>query len=208
FTLVWAGEQARGRGRRGRNWASPPGNLYMSLLLRPGVAPGAAAQIGFVAAVALAEVLRAMVPAHIEVALKWPNDVLLDRAKVSGILPEALAQGEGGTVEALVLGIGVNVLSHPPSTNWPATSLARIGVPMAVETLLERLAAALDAWIGRWRREGFAPIRERWLQAAVGLGAEAEGRLEHTVLKGRFLCLYSGGALVLGPSDGSDPQGV
>ena len=208
FTLVWALEQTQGRGRRGRSWASPPGNLYLSLILRPEVAPGEAAQIGFVAAVALAETLRPLLPPDAELALKWPNDVLVGRRKVSGILPEAMAAGEGGRVEALVLGIGVNVASHPEGTAWPATDLAAAGVDIALERLLERLAASLDRWIGLWRSEGFAPVRARWMALALAPGALVELRLDGRSLSGRFIEIDPQGALVLAPADGSAPQRI
>jgi BirA family biotin operon repressor/biotin-[acetyl-CoA-carboxylase] ligase len=208
FTLVWALEQTQGRGRRGRSWTSPPGNLYVSLLLRPDVGPAEAAQIGFVAAVALAEMLRALLPTGLEVALKWPNDVLVGRRKVSGILPEALAADEGGRIEALVLGIGINVASHPDGTAWPATDLAAAGVRIGLEGLLERLAASLDHWIGTWRRQGFAPVRARWMELALALGEPVELRLDGRTLSGRFVEIDPEGALVLAPADGSSPQRI
>jgi BirA family biotin operon repressor/biotin-[acetyl-CoA-carboxylase] ligase len=208
FTLVWALEQTQGRGRRGRSWTSPPGNLYVSLLLRPDVGPAEAAQIGFVAAVALAEMLRPLLPTGLEVALKWPNDVLVGRRKVSGILPEALAADEGGRIEALVLGIGINVASHPDGTAWPATDLAAAGVRIGLEGLLERLAASLDHWIGTWRRQGFAPVRARWMELALALGEPVELRLDGRTLSGRFVEIDPEGALVLAPADGSSPQRI
>jgi BirA family biotin operon repressor/biotin-[acetyl-CoA-carboxylase] ligase len=208
FTLVWALEQTQGRGRRGRSWTSPPGNLYVSLLLRPDVGPAEAAQIGFVAAVALAEMLRPLLPTGLEVALKWPNDVLVGRRKVSGILPEALAADEGGRIEALVLGIGINVASHPDGTAWPATDLAAAGVRIGLEGLLERLAASLDHWIGAWRRQGFAPVRARWMELALALGEPIELRLDGQTLSGRFVEIDPEGALVLAPADGSSPQRI
>jgi BirA family biotin operon repressor/biotin-[acetyl-CoA-carboxylase] ligase len=208
FTLVWALEQTQGRGRRGRSWTSPPGNLYVSLLLRPDVGPAEAAQIGFVAAVALAEMLRALLPTGLEVALKWPNDVLVGRRKVSGILPEALAADEGGRIEALVLGIGINVASHPDGTAWPATDLAAAGVRIGLEGLLERLAASLDHWIGTWRRQGFARVRARWMELALALGEPVELRLDGRTLSGRFVEIDPEGALVLAPADGSSPQRI
>lgn len=207
FTLIWALEQKQGRGRRGRSWSSPRGNLYLSLVLRPEVAAGEAAQIGFVAAVALAETLRPLLPPGAEIALKWPNDVLIGRRKVSGILPEALS-GETGRVEALILGIGVNVASHPEGSAWPATDLATEGAKIALEPLLERLAAALDRWIGIWGREGFAPVRARWMESALGAGERMELRLEHRVLAGRFIEIDAEGALLLAPTDGSPPQKI
>ncbi len=208
FTTVWALEQTSGRGRRGRAWSSPRGNLYLSIVLRPDAAPALAAQIGFVAAVALAEILREVLPPSAEVALKWPNDVLVGRRKVSGILPEAVAAGEAGRVDVLVLGIGVDVASHPQDTTWPATDLAAVGVQVGLEDVLERLTAALDHWIRLWRHQGFAPVRERWLSMALARGEPVELRLEGRVVAGRFLDIDPEGALVLGSADGSAQQRI
>jgi BirA family biotin operon repressor/biotin-[acetyl-CoA-carboxylase] ligase len=203
FTVVWALEQTSGRGRRGRSWTSPSGNLYLSVVLRPEVPPGEAAQIGFVAAVALAETLRQVLPPSGTISLKWPNDVLVNRRKVSGILPEVVATGEAGQVDALVLGIGVNVAHHPPDTAWPATDLTEAGARVELERLMERLAAALDRWIRLWQTEGFAPVRQRWKEQALPMGEPVELRLEGRVLAGRFLDIDPEGALVLGSADGS-----
>ncbi len=208
FTTTWALEQTSGRGRRGRSWSSPRGNLYLSIVLRPEAAPALAAQIGFVAAVALAETMREVLPPGAEVALKWPNDVLVGRRKVSGILPEVVAAGEAGRVEILVLGIGVNVASHPQDAAWPATDLASAGALAGLEDLLERLTAALDRWITIWRRQGFAPVRERWLSLALARGEPVELRLEGRVVAGRFLDIDPEGALVLGSADGSAQQRI
>ncbi|HXV25507.1 MAG TPA: biotin--[acetyl-CoA-carboxylase] ligase [Alphaproteobacteria bacterium] len=208
FTLVWALEQTKGRGRRGRSWSSPRGNLYLSVVLRPVISPAEAAQIGFVAAVALAETVHPLMPPGVEVALKWPNDVLVGRRKVSGILPEAIVANEGGTVEVLILGIGVNVTSHPVGTTWPATDLARAGVSVTLETLLERLADNLDRWVRLWGREGFAPVRRRWMEFALAPGQPVELRLDGRVLTGRFLEIDAKGALVLDSADGSAPQRI
>ena len=208
FTMVWATEQTQGRGRRGRSWSSPPGNLYISLLLRPDLPAGPAAQIGFVAAISLAEALRALLPTEVKLALKWPNDVLADGRKVSGILPEALASGEGSRIDALVLGIGVNIVSHPEGTAWPATNLAALGARARPDQLLENLAARLELWIGRWLGQGFAPVRERWLELALGRGEPIEVRLENRILKGRFVDLDLDGALVLATHDGRASERV
>ena len=199
-TFIWAREQTGGRGRRGRIWSSPPGNLYVSLLLRPGVPPAQAAQLGFVAAVAIAETLRASLPAERRVNCKWPNDLLIDGAKVAGILPEAEAAGR--RVEALVLGMGINLASHPADTPYPATSLRAAGSYVTIETLLESLAGSLHLWYRRWQEAGFAPIRARWLDFAAGLGQAIEIRLESATLKGRFVALDASGALDLEFVDG------
>ncbi len=199
-TIVWALEQTGGRGRRGRAWASPPGNLYASLLLRPGVTPAQAAQLGFVAAVALAEAIQSVLPPGRRVRCKWPNDLLIDGAKTVGILLEA--EGAGPTVNSVVLGMGVNIASHPANTPYRATSLHAAGSDVTVEGLLEILAGRLLAWYRMWQQEGFAPIRDRWLDFAEGLGKPIEVRLEGATLTGRFAALDAGGALDLELADG------
>jgi len=122
-TLIWARAQQAGRGRRGRPWVSEPGNLYMSLLLRPDRAAPAAAQLGFAAALAVGEAALPLLPASAALAYKWPNDVLIDGRKTSGILLESQAAGEG-RLDWLVVGIGVNLVSFPEGAEYPATSLA------------------------------------------------------------------------------------
>ena len=110
--VLRADAQTAGRGRRGRGWDSPPGNLYVSLLLRPPCPPATGATVGFVAAVALGAVLRALTPAPAPVRHKWPNDLLIGGAKMTGVLLEAGTQ-PSGALDWLVLGMGVNIVSHP-----------------------------------------------------------------------------------------------
>ena len=154
-TLVWAREQTRGKGRRGRAWNSPPGNLYCSLVLRPERARAEWGQVSFVAAVALAEAVERVAPG-LAPELKWPNDVLVGGRKLAGILLET-------DDAALIAGMGVNVASHPPGGG--ATSLAGEGAGegagVAVEGLLSEAAAAFLGWWQRWERDGFAAIRAR-----------------------------------------------
>jgi BirA family biotin operon repressor/biotin-[acetyl-CoA-carboxylase] ligase len=195
--VVWALEQTAGRGRRGRSWASPSGNLYLSLVLRPEGRPSEAAGAGLAAAVAAAKTVSSLLPEGAAVALKWPNDVLVGGRKLAGILPEAAVLPDG-RVEWVVLGIGVNLVSHPAETPYPATNLAAEGSgPVAIETALERLAQAFDHWLRRWREEGFGPIRSAWLALALGLGQPIEVRLESGTMAGRFVDLDGEGALLL-----------
>jgi len=202
-TLVWAGEQLAGRGRRGRGWTSPPGNLYMSLLLRPACAPSRACQLNFVTAVALAEAVAEMVPEGTPTSLKWPNDVLVGDAKVSGILLEAGAAADR-SVDWLVIGVGVNLTSHPAETPYPATDLRRAGARAATpELALEAFAQRFEWWYAAWNAGGFLPIRARWLSRARGLGEAIEVRLEHETLRGRFADLDETGALMLDMQSGS-----
>ena len=193
-TLVWAKEQAAGRGRRGNAWTSPAGNLYVSLVLRPEVPPGRFGELGFVAALATGETLGAFVEPLTELRYKWPNDVLLNGRKTSGILLE----GESGA-DFLVLGVGINVAHHPEG----ATSIrAEGGLEATVETVLERFSRAFLAWANRWLDDGFAPVRAAWLRRALALGQEIEVRLPHETLRGRFADLHTDGALLLDTPDG------
>ena len=196
-TLVWGLEQTAGRGRRGRGWHSPPGNLYMSAVLRPGKPATQSALIGFVAAVALADALQDLGLASDRLRLKWPNDVLVDKAKVAGILVETAAIA-GETPPWLVLGMGVNLAHAPEDTPYPAATLRAVGLAkLTVEGLLEALAGRLAEWYGRWLAEGFAPVRAAWLNRATGLGEPIEVRLDQESLQGRFVALEEDGALSL-----------
>ena len=196
-TLVWGLEQTAGRGRRGRGWHSPPGNLYMSAVLRPGKPAAQSALIGFVAAVALADALQDLGLAAARLHLKWPNDMLVDKAKVAGILVETAAIA-GETPPWLVLGMGVNLAHAPENTPYLATTLRAAGLAsVTVESLLETLAVRLAEWYGRWQNEGFAPVRAAWLKRATGLGEPIEVRLDQESLRGRFVALEEDGALSL-----------
>jgi BirA family biotin operon repressor/biotin-[acetyl-CoA-carboxylase] ligase len=201
-TLVWADAQTKGRGRRGRVWLSPPGNLYLSLVMRPAAAPARAAQLGFVAALALAEGLGALCGPGLDIRCKWPNDILATGRKLAGILLESEI-AENDMIDFVVIGTGANLASHPTGVETPATSLAAQGFPgIAPEQLLQAYVGRFDAWARTWRDGGFAPIREAWLARAAGLGEEIRVRLERVTLFGRFLDLDESGSLVLETADG------
>lgn len=188
-TVVWAREQTGGRGRRGRNWASPVGNLYSTTILRPACAAPRAVELGFVAALAVGD----LVPAGRTVRLKWPNDVLVDGGKVAGILLES-AIGQDGLAEHVVAGIGVNVSFAPqlPEMRYPGAALGG-----TVEAALEGLTRALAARMAQWRRDGFEAVRGEWLAKAGPLGAEVDVRLGEGLVRGRFAGLDREGALLL-----------
>jgi BirA family biotin operon repressor/biotin-[acetyl-CoA-carboxylase] ligase len=188
-TVVWSREQTGGRGRRGRHWASPIGNLYTSTILRPACHAARAAELGFVAALAVADIA----PVGHDVRVKWPNDVLIDGGKVAGILPES-AVGAGGEVDHVVMGIGVNVGFAPqlPDMRYPGATLGG-----SVEEALERLTAALAARLAQWRSEGFETVRAAWLAKAGPLGLEVDVRLGEELVRGRFAGMDREGALLL-----------
>jgi BirA family biotin operon repressor/biotin-[acetyl-CoA-carboxylase] ligase len=201
-TLVWAREQTAGRGRRGRFWSSPPGNLYLSLVARPQSVSARAAQLGFVAALALGDALAPLVGAAAELRYKWPNDMLINRRKVAGILLESETSA-GGAVDFVVIGVGVNLISTPREAEYPATSLAAEGIAgVDAPALLGAFAREIARWTRRWEEDGFAPVRAAWLARASGLGEAIRVRLDRATIEGRFLDLDADGALLL-----DTPQG-
>jgi BirA family transcriptional regulator, biotin operon repressor / biotin---[acetyl-CoA-carboxylase] ligase len=200
--VIRADRQTAGRGRRGRTWTSPPGNLYASILLRPKCRAAIAAQLGFVAALGVADALGELAPA-VEVRCKWPNDLLANGKKVFGILLET-EMTAGDHPDFVILGIGVNLVSSPRDTPYPATSLAEEGAPVITPAaMLAALLRHFDRWLNLWREAGFGPIREAWLPRAVGLGQPITVRLERDTLDGRFLDLDDDGVLLLGLPEGS-----
>ncbi len=196
---VIADRQTAGRGRRGRVWGDGAGNLMASVLVRAG---GPVQQLSFVAALALLDALeegrgQGSETSAPRLSLKWPNDVLLDGVKVSGILLERAG-------DALVIGFGVNLAQHPGDTERPATSLAAAKLPVpAPADLLARLMPAFADYRALWAAEGFEPIRRRWLASAAGVGDRMIARLGTETLEGRFEGLAGDGALTLRLDDAS-----
>lgn len=197
---VVAETQTEGRGRRGRSWDSPPGNLYCSMLLRPSCSARAAANLSFAAALAVCDSVAPLLPGSVEIGFKWPNDVLLDGKKVAGVLLESEIKGDA--VAWLIVGAGVNVARFPEHTEFPATSLAAAGCRASVRDVMEPYLDSLRLWYTRWRDDGFAPLREAWLARAQGLGETAEVRLGEERVRGRFLDIDSDGALQLETAEG------
>jgi BirA family biotin operon repressor/biotin-[acetyl-CoA-carboxylase] ligase len=195
--VVWALEQTAGRGRRGRIWVSPPGNLYASLILHPDCSPARAAQLGFVAALAIGSALGEMFPALEGLSYKWPNDVLVNRRKIAGILLES-EMTAAGKPTFLIVGIGVNLASSPTLAGYPATSITEESLgEVAPATMLEEFCRHFHSWRRRWREEGFAPVRAAWLARAASHGELIQVRLQPGTLHGRFLDIDELGALLL-----------
>jgi len=190
-----AGEQTAGRGRRGRVWDSPQGNLMSTLLLNPGRPAAVCAQLSFVSALASADAVAHFAPSA-DIKVKWPNDVLADGRKISGILLESASAG--GEPYFLAIGIGINLAHFPTDTIFPATSLAWLGVPVPpVADALTELAAAFAKWYEVWRAQGFAAIRDAWLARAANLGGRIRARLQNGELTGVFEGIDETGALIL-----------
>lgn len=207
--------QTGGRGRRGRPWETPVGNLAATMLLVDRLDPATAATLGFVAGLSLSDALAATVSnAQVSVALdgssgaghrfelKWPNDVLADGAKLSGILLESTMLADGRI--AVAVGIGVNVVAYPPDLPYPATSLAALGSTVDAEGLFFAMSGA---WVDNMRLwdagRGLPAIRERWLARAAGRGSRVAVRVDGRVASGIFETIDEACRLVIREDDNS-----
>lgn len=205
---VWimARRQTAGRGRHGRAWASPEGNLYATLLDRPAMAPAAAAQLSFAACLAVADLLASLAPSA-RVGLKWPNDALLNGRKAAGVLLES--SGRAGRLDWLAIGIGVNLENVPARESVidprvaPCSVTGEGGRRVTPDEALAMLADRLAYWKALHAAEGFGPLRTAWLGRAAGLGTRIEARLSDRVLSGTYEDVDATGALVL-----RTPQGA
>ena len=194
-TFVQALTQGAGRGRRGHEWASPPGNLYASLILRPQCDVATAAQISFVTALAIHDAVSEFLPDH-EARLKWPNDVLVDQRKIAGILLESQV-AKGTDLDWLVVGTGVNIDSFPDQVERPATSLKALGSDATLKEFAECYARHMLSRYRTWQNQGFTPVRKAWLERAWGQGGPVEVRLGNETFSGVFQDLDESGALIV-----------
>ena len=203
-TVVRARRQTAGRGRLGRTWISDPGNLYFSLVLRPGCPLDRAGQIGFIVANAVVEAVAAVLPEGTPVGCKWPNDVLVAGRKVSGILLES-ETGPDGRLAWLIAGVGINIASHPDDVRFPASSLVACGAgnDVSADGVLATFGERFQAGYAAWARDGFEPARRAWLERAVGQGSSIQVRLATATENGVFEDMDASGALVIRRADGS-----
>jgi BirA family biotin operon repressor/biotin-[acetyl-CoA-carboxylase] ligase len=199
---ITAQRQTAGRGRRGSEWISPPGNLYVTLLVSDSVPAVSAPELSFVAALAVHDAILDLAPAlRGALALKWPNDILCGGAKLAGILIE----GERVAGKLVVaVGIGVNCRHHPAPTAYPATDLVAAGAEISAENLFAALSGRMLDRLAQWRRgAGFSTVRADWIARAAGIGGDMRVRLPGRELFGRGETLDERGRLLLRLADGS-----
>ena len=195
--VVSARTQTGGRGRSGRQWSSPEGNLYCSILVDINGNLRTAAQISFVVAVAVAEAVQALLP-QAAVRVKWPNDLLI------GATSAALGKGSGILLEAegdrwLIVGIGINVVTAPPASEalYPPQCLRDLGFVGTDQDVLAALMPRFTHWLDLWRQYGLAPVLQQWRGLAHGIGGPIRVRLDTETLEGVFVNVDAGGGLIL-----------
>ncbi|WP_146344779.1 biotin--[acetyl-CoA-carboxylase] ligase [Falsiphaeobacter marinintestinus] len=205
---VWimAHMQTAARGRRGRAWKNPKGNLAATLVLRPQDGPERAALRSFVAALALFDACVAVTGRTEGLSLKWPNDVLLNGGKLAGILLESA--GQGPNLSYLSIGIGVNLAEAPGQNDVedralrPVSLLSETGVTISAEDFLTELAAAFARYETQFSTYGFDPIRTAWLDRAARLGQVITARTATSETSGTFETVDASGNLVLHTAKG------
>lgn len=200
-SVFWSPRQTAGRGTHGREWDTPPGNLAVSVVKRPHLPIGLAPQAALVTAVAVADAVVALGVPSGRVRLKWPNDVLVDGRKISGILVEG--EADGAAAKWLVVGTGLNLAHHPPLTRHPATNLAALGLRVTPERALEAYLAAFDKWWGRWRRYDFPVVATAWAARSwQSPGDDLTISVGRDTVQARYKELAPDGALVIEDAGG------
>lgn len=194
-TVVHADEQTAGRGRLAHTWFSPPGNLYLSVLLRTGQPAARTAELSFLTALAVADTVEALMPRQTRAMLKWPNDVLVNGAKIAGILVEQADQ-------ATIVGIGLNVLQAPSNAAYKTTTIVANGGIASVDGARDIVLDRLGHHLAVWRADGFASVRNQWLERSYPVGAAIRANAGGQPITGHFAGLDLDGALLL-----DTPQG-
>jgi BirA family biotin operon repressor/biotin-[acetyl-CoA-carboxylase] ligase len=200
--------QSLGKGRRGREWVSKTGNLYCTGLYPHEGDLASAAKLSFVAALAVADALAQYIDPSL-IQIKWPNDVLVQGKKISGILLESGT--ENGRIW-VAIGTGINLLSHPNNSETPATHMLAHIAPEQLEgpeplyagkePVLATYAARFDDWRHKFLEDGFGPIKQAWTNRAKGMGEPVTARLTNRTIEGIAIELDADGALLIQTKDG------
>ena len=200
-TAIIADHQTAGRGRSGRSRQNLEGNLACSFIVSPHVAVPRLSELSFVIAVALRKCIAGVLPEPHVAKLKWPNDLLIGDAKLSGILLE-VATGPVSERPSVIVGVGVNVAAAPDGIDRPVVSLQSLGCDIDAAALFSTLAEGFFKTTARWETAGLKPILADWLDHAAGLGEEIVVRAGKTERTGIFEALDDSGALILRLADG------
>jgi BirA family transcriptional regulator, biotin operon repressor / biotin---[acetyl-CoA-carboxylase] ligase len=206
FLWVTAERQTGGRGRRGRPWSSEPGNLYASLLLIDAASMERLSSLPLTVAVAVHHAIRMVLPPGAEpLEVKWPNDILIGRKKVCGILIEGERLADGRY--AAVIGIGINVSVLPDNPMYPVTCLREQGSTASPEELFAHLFASMAEVLDIWDEgRGIGEITARWREAACGIGEKITVNLPDRSISGKFAGIDDNGLLMLDTGAGNTMQ--
>ena len=193
-----AHEQTDARGRQGRHWQSPVGNLATTVALAPNCPPAQAANYSFVTALAVGDTLAAYVPTAM-IGQKWPNDVLIQGCKCCGILLESASSGP--MVDRLHIGIGINLSGVPQGVTGAITNPIGLGdlvdTPPSPQAVLDKLGHHFETRVTQFCNAGFASIRDDWLAQVIKLGEQITARLPNEQITGIFETIDLNGNLVL-----------
>lgn len=200
-SVVIAFQQSHGRGRRGRSWESIPGNLYFTYITYLDIPLSQAPQLSLVACVGIGEELRLNLPPTSSLTYKWPNDLLLNTKKVSGILLETFHFPAEKKIGYLI-GCGINLTTYPQDTRYPATSFQNEGMYLCLEEVLHGIISSVQRYIVLWRKEGFVPIHSLWMKEAANLEKKVTLDLQGKKQIGTFKGIDEEGALILATSQG------
>lgn len=201
-TVVRAERQTAGRGRRGRQWISEPGNLYCSLILCPKCPLSQVSQLSFVIALAVGNAILPFLTKPELLSYKWPNDLLLQKGKVAGILIETESE-RGQLAEACVIGIGVNLNVIPDHPVYPVTALNNhTKSKLSRDILFFELLEQIKNQYYLWQKGGFEPIRNAWMERAYNLGHKMAITVGNNQISGQFVGLSPEGAFLLKEENG------
>lgn len=199
---ILAHEQTSGRGRHGRNWTSPRGNLHASLLLVDPAPVDKVPELGFVAGLALISAIRPFLENDPQLGLKWPNDLVHNGAKLAGILLAGSRTPDGRF--ACVIGMGVNCAVHPEGLAYPTNDLVSLGASCTADDVFEALSAQMPLWLEKWRLgDNFEAIRQAWLANAAGVGLQIRVSLGQQILEGLFETIDPQGRLIVRTQQGA-----
>ena len=199
-TLISAFRQTQGRGRSGKPWISSPGDLTFSLVLRPRCSGQEVTALSFILGVAIGHALVTLRPSSLRVSYKWPNDILVEGYKIAGILTEIepSPQSDDSPPRWVVGGVGLNVVSCPSGTPFPATSLAALGIKIQASQFLASFCLELQELLRLWKGQGFQPIRDLWMARVWGLYREMHIAWPgNRVVEGIFEDITEDGSLLL-----------
>ncbi len=199
--VIVAAVQTEGRGRRGRIWESPLGNIYMTYITYSDSPLTRSSQLSFVACVAIGESIRLALPPGNVLTYKWPNDLLLNKKKVGGLLLEAISLPDREE-KAYLIGCGLNLKNKPQEARYPATSFQEEGTYLHYDEVLYGICSFLKKYIALWQKDGFLPIQTLWMDNSYNSGKKIIVDLQGQTYSGIFEGIDNKGFLMLKTSQG------